>query len=52
MEWLNEPKLNHKEMMIIGGGTGCCSDRAYYGPCAIYQSCSGTATLTIEKPDG
>jgi hypothetical protein len=52
MEWLIEPKLSIREMMLIGGGTVCCGDRAYSGPCAFYASCSGTATLTIDKTDG
>jgi len=44
MEWIVNP-LEGINGLFIPMAVGCCSDRSYSGPCRLYASCSGTATL-------
>ncbi len=49
MDWIIEPVLGFKEMLGINVSDGCCSDKAYAGPCNRHLTCSGSAKLIIRQ---
>ncbi len=50
MEWIVNP-IDGLYGLVIPLAAGCCHDRTYAGPCRLYASCSGTATLVVSLPD-